>query len=175
MVITLKDSTGKALSGVEVTVDLNGAKTYTTDSNGQIKVSTKTLPAKTYTAKVTFNGNTKYEKSANDFKVTVNKAANPLKVKGKTLKIKFKELKKKTQKLKVTKAVKFTKKGQGTLTYKKVKGNKKISINKKNGKITIKKGLKKGTYKVKVKIRAKGNVNYLASAFKTVTFKIKIK
>ena len=75
----------------------------------------------------------------------------------------------------MTKVVKFTKKGQGTLTYKKVKGNKKISINKKTGKVTIKKGLKKGTYKVKVKIKANGNANYLASAFKTVTFKIKVK
>ena len=45
---------------------------------------------------------------------------------------------------------------------------------KKTGKVTIKKGLKKGTYKVKVKIKANGNANYKASAFKTVTFKIKI-
>jgi len=105
----------------------------------------------------------------------INKAANPLKVKAKTVKVKFSKLKKKAQKLKVTKVVKFTKKGQGTLTYKKVKGNKKITINKKTGKVTIKKGLKKGTYKVKVKIKAKGNANYKASAFKTVTFKIKVK
>ena len=34
LVITLKDNTGKVLSDVEVTVDLNGAKTYTTDKNG---------------------------------------------------------------------------------------------------------------------------------------------
>ena len=105
----------------------------------------------------------------------ITKASNPLKVKGKTVKVKFKKLKKKAQKLKVTKVVKFTKKGQGTLTYKKVKGNKKITISKKNGKVTIKKGLKKGTYKVKVKIKAKGNTNYKASAFKTITFKIKVK
>ena len=105
----------------------------------------------------------------------INKAANPLKVKAKTVKVKFSKLKKKAQKLKVTKVVKFTKKGQGTLTYKKVKGNKKITINKKTGKVTIKKGLKKGTYKVKVKIKANGNANYKASAFKTITFKIKVK
>ena len=105
----------------------------------------------------------------------INKAADPLKVKAKTVKVKFSKLKKKAQKLKATKVVKFTKKGQGTLTYKKVKGNKKITINKKNGKVTIKKGLKKGTYKVKVKIQAKGNANYMASAFKSVAFKIKIK
>ena len=106
---------------------------------------------------------------------TINKAANPLKIKGKTVKVKFQKLSKKTQKLKVSKVIKFTKKGQGTLTYAKKSGNKKITINKKTGKITIKKGLKKGTYKVKVKVKAKGNANYLASAYKTVTFKIKIK
>ena len=175
LTITLKDGKGNALANVEVTVGLNGAKTYTTDENGQIKVSTKNLPAKTYTAKITFNGNAIYDKSTKNIKVTVNKAANPLKVKAKTVKVKFSKLKKKSQKLKVGKVVKFTKKGQGTLTYKKVKGNKKITINKKTGKVTIKKSLKKGTYKVKMKIKAKGNSNYKASAFKTITFKIKVK
>ena len=98
--------------------------------------------AGTYTVTVTGIGD--YTGTA---KVTfmINKAANPLKVKAKTVKVKFS------------------------------KGNKKISINKKNGKVTIKKGLKKGTYKVKVKIKANGNVNYKASAFKTITFKIKVK
>ena len=128
--------------------------------------------AGTYT--ITLTGTGAYTGTA---KVTfkINKAANPLKVKAKTVKVKFSKLKKKAQKLKATNVVKFTKKGQGTLTYKKVKGNKKITINKKTGKVTIKKGLNKGTYKVKVKIQAKGNANYMASAFKTFTFKIIIK
>lgn len=133
-----------------------------------------TSPKKAGTYTITVTGTGAYSGTT---KVTfkINKAANPLKVKAKTVKVKFSKLKKKAQKLKVTKVVKFTKKGQGTLTYKKVKGNKKIYINKKTGKVTIKKGLKKGTYKVKVKIKANGNTNYLASAFKTVIFKIKIK
>ena len=42
-----------------------------------------------------------------------------------------------------------------------------------DGKITVKKGLKKGTYKVK--IMAKGSANYKASAWKTVTFKIRVR
>ena len=105
----------------------------------------------------------------------INKAANPLKIKAKTVNVKFSKLKKKAQTLKVSQVVKFTKKGQGTLTYAKASGNKKITINKKTGKVTVAKGLKKGTYKVKIKIKAKGNANYKASAFKTVTFKIKVK
>ena len=52
---------------------------------------------------------------------------------------------------------------------------KKFSVNAKTGKITVKKRLKKGTYKVKVKVKAAGNANYKASAWKTVTFKVKVK
>ena len=106
---------------------------------------------------------------------TINKAANPLTVKAKTATVKFSAVKKKAQTLAVSKVVTFSKKGQGTLTYAKASGNKKITIDKKTGKVTVGKGLKKGTYKVKVKIKAKGNANYKVSAFKTITFKIKIK
>ena len=95
-------------------------------------------------------------------------------IKAKSAKVKYSKVKKKAQALAVSKVIKFSKKGQGTLTYAKSSGNKKIAINKKTGKVTVKKGLKKGTYKVKVKVKAAGNANYSASA-KTVTFKIIIK
>ena len=71
--------------------------------------------------------------------------------------------------------IKFTSKGQGAKTYVKKSGNKKITIAKKTGKVTVKKGLKKGTYKVKVKVKAAGNANYKASKVKTVTFKVIVK
>lgn len=86
LVITLKDANGNPISGVSVTVDLNGAKTYATDKNGQVKVSTKGLAPKAYTAKVTFNGNTNYDKSTKDVKVTVKKATPKLTAKKKTFK-----------------------------------------------------------------------------------------
>ena len=86
LVITLKDANGNVLSGVSVTVDLNGAKTYTTDSNGQVKVSTKGLAPKAYTAKITFNGDDNYINSTNDVKVTVKKATPKLTAKKKTFK-----------------------------------------------------------------------------------------
>ena len=100
--------------------------------------------------------------------------ANPLKVKPKTAAVKYSALKKKNQILPVTKVIRFTKKGQGSISYKKVSGNSKITINKKNGKVTVKKGLKKGTYKVKVKVTAKGNATYI-KATKNVTVTIKVK
>ena len=109
-----------------------------------------------------------------------NKAANTLKIKAKTATVKGstkgkKGTLKKTKKLAVTKVIKFTSKGQGAKTYVKKSGNKKITIAKKTGKVTVKQGLKKGTYKVKVKVKAAGNANYKASKWKTVTFKIIVK
>lgn len=125
----------------------------------------------TYTVTVIGKGN--YTGSAKAL-YKIDKASNPLKVKGKTVKIKFSTLKKKTQSLAVSKIITFTKKGQGTMTYSKSSGNSKIAVNKKTGKITIKKGLKKGTYKVKIKVKANGNANYKASSLKTLTCTIKI-
>ena len=106
---------------------------------------------------------------------TITKAANPLSVKGKTVKVSKKKLQKKTQKLAVTKVLKFRKKGQGKTTYIKKSGNKKITINKKTGKLTVKKGLKKGTYKVKVQIKAAGNGNYKPSGVKNVRVTVKVR
>lgn len=61
----------------------------------------------------------------------------------------------------------------GKITFKKKSGNKKITVSK-SGKVTVKKGLKKGTYKVKVKVTASGNKYYYGKS-KTVTIKIKVK
>ncbi len=104
----------------------------------------------------------------------INKAKNPLAVTGKTVTVKYSKVKKANQTLAVSKALKTTKKGLGTVTYTKKSGDKKITIAKKTGKVTVKKGLKKGTYTVKVKVKAAGTKNYKALT-KTVTFKIKVK
>ena len=98
-----------------------------------------------------------------------------MKIKAKTATVKRSAVKEKAQTLAVSKVIAFTNKGQGAKTYVKKSGNNKITINKTTGKVTVKKGLKKGTYKVKVKVKAKGNTNYKASAVKTVTFTIRIK
>jgi hypothetical protein len=68
----------------------------------------------------------------------------------------------------------FKVKTNGKPYYEKVSGNKKISVSS-NGKVTVKKGLKKGkTYSVKVEVRSDGDETYL-SASKTVTLKVKVK
>ena len=99
--------------------------------------------------------------------------ANTLNVKGLTATVKYKKVKKAAQQVALSKVIKLTDAGQGTKTYAKVSGNKKITIAK-SGKVTVKKKLKKGTYKVKVKVTAAGNATY-GAVTKTVTFKIKVK
>lgn len=132
-----------------------------------------------YTLTVTGKGN--YTGTAKaTYRIT--KADNTLKVKGKTVKVKYKKLKKQSTALKVSKVIKFKKKGQGRKMYKLTsakKGKKSFKkyfrLNKKTGKVTVKKKLKKGTYKVTVKVRAAGNANYKASAWKNVTIKVQVK
>ena len=104
---------------------------------------------------------------------TVAKQTQPLTVKAKKPSIKASKLKKKNQTIAAKKAITVSG-AQGTLSYKKLSGNKKITINAKNGKITLKKGLKKGTYKVKIQVSATGNDSYEAGS-KAVTVKITVK
>ena len=132
-------------------------------------------------ATVTFKG--AYYKGTKELSFTITKAANPLKIKAKKNAIvKYKKLKKKNQTLKVTKVMKFVKKTSDKKTYKlssakkaKKSFKKYFTINKKTGKVTVKKGLKKGTYRVTVKVKAAGNANYKASLYKKVTFKVRVR
>ena len=102
--------------------------------------------------------------------VTSSKKANPMTVKTTTKTVKAKKLKKAKRTVKAI----TVKKAKGTVTYTKAGGSKKLTVNKKTGKITVKKGTKKGTYKVKVKVKAAGTSKYLAVS-RTVTVKIKVK
>ena len=159
--------TGKQQTGVETGADYS-------------IIGNKAAKAGTYTATLRLKDPSHYAWSdgstANkSVKFTIKKAANTLKVKGKTAAVKYSALKKKNQSLGVTKVVAFKNKGQGAKTYIKAAGNKNITIAKKTGKVTVKKGLKKGTYKVTVKVKAAGSTNYNASAVKKVAFKISVK
>ena len=164
LVVDLKDANGNPLKGVNLTIDLNGAKTYITDKNGQVKVSTKGFAPNVYNVKVTFNGNINYEKSSKNVKVTVKKATPKLTAKKKTFKKSVKTKKYvivlKTNTGKAIKNVKVT-----------------LNVNKKTftaktdakGKATFK--IKKLTKKAKydAKVTYKGNKYY-----NKVTKKVKI-
>ena len=168
LVVTLTDDRGKPISGAKVTVDLKGVKTYTTDKNGQVKLSTKGLAPKKYTAKVTFNGDALYDKSTKDIKVTVKKATPKVTAKKKTFK---KALK--TKKYVITLKDNRGKVIKGTKVTLKIKGKKAITVKTNSkGKATfkIKKLTKKGKYKAKIIF--KGN-KYYNKVTKTVKIKIK--
>ncbi|MBE7070967.1 MAG: cadherin repeat domain-containing protein [Ruminococcaceae bacterium] len=98
---------------------------------------------------------------------------NPLYVEGKNAVINYSLIKKKTRSLSVSKVLIFVNKGFGTLRYAKVSGNKKITINKTTGKVTVKKKLKRGTYSINVNVTASGDDTH-AAVTQTVTFKVKI-
>lgn len=106
---------------------------------------------------------------------------NTLTVKPKTAKVKYKKLKKKKQTVARYKVMTVSN-PQGKVTYKlagvkrgKSKKYKKyFKINASNGNVTVKKKLKKGTYKVTCNVTAAGNAKY-TKVTKKVTFKIKVK
>lgn len=112
-----------------------------------------------------------------DIKPVSSKKDNPIKVSVKTKSVKAKTLKKKSQSFKAI----TVKNAQGKVDYKLVKASVKkklrpyISVNKK-GVIKIKKwkNAKKGTYKMTVKITARGNTNYNSKVV-TKTLKVRIK
>ena len=164
--------TGKA---IEPTVKVSGLdeSRYTVSYSNNKKVGTAKVTIKAkgdgYTGAIT-----------KTFKIV--KAANPLKVKGKKASVNYGKLTKSAQTLKVAKVIKFTKQIKDKKTYKlssAKKGKKSFKeyfkIHKTTGKVTVKKGLAKGTYKVAVKVKAAGNKNYKASGNKTVTFTVKVK
>ena len=103
---------------------------------------------------------------------------NPIKLKGKTVKIKRKYLKKKAKVVKRAKALQVTN-AQGKVTYqltgvKKAKYNKYFKVNTKTGNITVRKKLKKGKCKLSIKAMAAGNNWYnKATAGATVVIKVK--
>ena len=90
----------------------------------------------------------------------VNKTANPMKVNGKSVSVNESDIKNRSKYLDISKVIEFTKKAKGPVRYKKLSGNRKILVDPATGKITLMKGLGRGTYTVNVRVLAKGNNNY---------------
>lgn len=165
LVITLTDSQNNPLSGVKLSVNLNGAKTFITDRNGQIKVSTNALVPKSYAAVIAFEGNTNYFPSSKSVKVTVKKAKSKIIDGKKSFKAKVK-VKKYTITLKDN-VGKFIKKARVSL---KVKGKTYKATTNSKGKATFK------ITKLSKKGKFKGRVTFKGNAYYTkVTKKVKIK
>ena len=155
LVITLQDEYGHDLLGELVTVNLNG-KTITktidyvlSSSQGELygaifELSDFNLIPKTYSAKITFDGNKLYEKSEFITKVTIKKATPKITAKAKTFKKSVK-----TKKYTITLKNNLNKVMKNTKVT--IKVNKKTYTAKTNSKgvatFKITKLTKKGTFK----------------------------
>ena len=165
LLITLKDTNGNAVRNANVIVNINGAKTLTTDSNGQVKLSTNGLTPKVYTAKITFNGNAVYDISSKEVKVTVKKATPALTAKAKTFKAKVK-----------TKKYTITLKDNAGKAIKNVKVT--LKVKGKTFKATVS-STGKATFKI-TNLKKKGNYNAVITyggnnLYNEVTKHVKIK
>ena len=138
--VVVKGANSKTYNGKSAKVQVY---VITDDGNGNIKTEVKTIttPVNAGKYKYTFNGKSVYytiKQAKNVVSVTKNKTytKKQLKKKGKSFQIKTKS------------------KNKGKVTYK--SSSKYVKVSKK-GKVTISKKAKKGTYKIKVTVAAKGN------------------
>ena len=167
LIVTLKDANGNPIRGANITVDLNGEKTYTTDEKGQVSVSTKGLAPKAYTAKITFNGNSTHDKSNKNVKVTVKKATPKITAKAKTFKTTTK-----TKKYSIVLKNNVNKPIKKATVYLKVNGKTYKATTNSKGKATFKITKLNKAGKFKATVTYKGN-KYYNKATKKVTIKVK--
>ena len=149
-----------------MTYKSSNTKVATVDSKGKVTIKAAGTAKITITAKATSS----YKAATKTLTVKVAKAAPVLKTKITSKNVSYSALRKKAQVFTLGASVS----SKGTLTYAKTAGSSAFTVNKTNGKITVKKGLKKGTYKIKVKISAKATANYNAGT-KTVLVTVRVK
>lgn len=174
--VTVKGAVG-SLTYANASTDAT-AKRFTVTASGTSagKVSVpKGTKAGTYNVaiKVKAAGNTNYQSASKivTYKIVVNKAANPMSIKAVTKTASVTKLK--SNAVTVARPMDISK-AQGKLTYVKASGSSALTVNKTTGKVTVKKGTKKGTYSIKIKVTAAGNTNY-KKATKTVSCKVVVK
>ena len=139
----------------------------TIKGTGKAVVTVYTIPSENYWYP---NGWHNYKKTKRTLTVTVSKGTNTLSAAGLSPAIK-----KAASSCPVSKLMKFSDKGKGTLSYsiKSVSKNKNyFKINSKTGKLSFKKNLPAGKYTVKINVKAAGNANYKS---KTIAVKTVIK
>lgn len=130
------------------------------------------------TYKVTVTGTGNYTGSVTKT-FTIDKAENTMTLKGKTAKVAYSKVSKASQTVKRASLIKFTKAAQGKVTYtlssvSNSKAANYFKMGKGTGNVAVKKGVGKGTYTLKVKVKAAGTANYNAVT-KTITCKITVK
>ena len=154
----------KAKTGL--TYKSSNTKVATVDRKGKVTIKGAGTAKITISAKATSS----YKAATKTLTIKAAKAAPVLKTKITSRNVSYNALRKKAQVFTLGASVT----SKGTLIYAKTAGSSAFTVNKTNGKITVKKGLKKGTYKIKVKISAKATANYNAGT-KTVFVTVRVK
>lgn len=164
----LKDANGNAIANAKVTVTLNGAKkVLTTNDKGQVSHAiSSTLAPKTYTAQISFDGDSNHIKSTAKTTVVVKKATPKMTAKSVTFKVKTK-----TKKYSITlkdNAGKVMKKVKVTI---KVNGKTYSAVTDNYGKTTFKitKLTKKGKFTATIKYAGSKYFNALTKSVKITT------
>ena len=167
--VTVYNYSGKAVK-MKATTNRKASVSYTfyADKKGKKKIATPKKEG-TYYVKAVAKATTNYKAATSKItKITIVKSvAQTITAKNVTKTLKVNNLKKKTV------SFKLGAKAKTALSYKKLSGKKQITVDKK-GKVTVKKGTKPGTYKVKVKITAAKSSKYKA-ANKIITVKVVVK
>lgn len=150
----------------KLTYKSSNTKVAVVDKNG--KVTVKAVG----NAKITISAasSSNYNAASKTVTIKVTKPAPTIKVKTTSATVKYANLKKKAQ----TVALGASVNSKGTLSYQKVSGSSVITVNKKTGALSVRKGTKKGTYKVKVRVKAAAKGKYNAGT-KNVTVTIRVK
>lgn len=150
-----------------LTYKSSNTKIATVDSKGKVTIKAAGTVKITINAKAT---STYKAAKAKVLTIKIAKKAPTIKTKIGTKNLSYNTLKKRAQVFTLGTSVN----SKGTLTYKKLSGSSAVSVNSKTGKLTVKKGLKKGTYRVKVQIKSAAKGNYTAGS-RTVTVTVRVK
>ncbi len=164
--VTLKAKTavytGKAININKAAVSGSKGKvayTYYTDARCTKKAKTH-VNAGTYYVRASVAADANYKAATSSaVKLIIRKAAQKVAVSTTSKTFAVKNVKAKAQVFSI--GAKAS--GRGKLTYAKVSGSSALTINKTTGKITVKKGTRKGTYTIRVKVTAAANANYNAA------------
>lgn len=150
-----------------LTYKSSNTKIATVDRKGKVTIKAAGTVKITINAKAT---STYKAATAKVLTIKIAKKAPTIKTKIGTKNLSYNALKKKAQVFTLGTSVN----SKGTLTYKKLSGSSAVSVNSKTGKLTVKKGLRKGTYRVKVQIKSAAKGNYTAGS-RTVTVTVRVK
>ncbi len=169
----LAPKAGPYTGGYWVRFSEKNQKIAVADMNGAV---CGVAPGKTtVSVELTYLGDVIFSENVDVTVTAKNRKKDPVQAKGKTVKLAEKKLASKQVAIPRKKAITISK-AKGTVTYKLVHVNQKkgkFSVDEKTGKITVKQGLKQGTYRLKVKVQVSDSPKYLHTE-KTVNVVIKV-